>query len=203
MSGVRKDISGNRYGKLVVVGFSHMDRKHSYYFCKCDCGNEITARSDCLKTGTIKSCGCLVKDNHVKTHGQSRSKLYRVYYGMKQRCYNPNHKAYYRYGGRGISICEEWKNDFKAFYDWAIENGYQDGLTIDRKDYNGNYEPNNCRWVTQAEQSRNTSRNTLITIDGVTRLLVEWCEIYGVNMSTACYRIKKNLPIKKVFNINE
>lgn len=203
MSGKRKDITCNRYERLVVLGFSHMVKKHSYYLCECVCGNKIIARSDCLKNGAIKSCGCLVKDNHVRTHGQAKTKLYHVYYGMKERCYNPKHESYDRYGGRGITVCDEWRNDFKVFYDWAITNGYKEGLTIDRKNYDKNYSPDNCGWITQAEQCRNTSRNNHITIDGVTRLLVDWCEIYGVNKSTACYRIKKKWPIKKVFNINE
>lgn len=203
MSGKLKDITGERYGKLTVIKFSRMVGKHSYWLCKCECGNEHIARSDCLKRGYIKSCGCLVKENHPKTHGQARTRLYRIYYAMKQRCYNSNNSNYNRYGGRGIKVCSEWLHDFKTFYDWALKNGYDENLTIDRINFDGNYEPNNCRWITQHEQARNTSRNTHITINGETRLLVEWCEKYGVNMATACHRIKRNLPIKKVFNINE
>lgn len=203
MSGKRKDLTGQKYGKLTVVNFSHMVDKHSYWSCLCDCGNNITVRSDCLKRGNVKSCGCLIKENHSRRHGYAQSRLYRIYYAMKQRCYNPKTKAYHRYGGRGVTICEEWLDSFESFRSWAIANGYRDDLTIDRRDVNGNYEPNNCRWITQRDQTRNTSRNTHITIDGVTRLLCEWCSIYGVNMATACYRLKRGWSVKDVFQINE
>lgn len=203
MAKKREDLSGNRYGRLTVLKFSHMSGKHSYWECRCDCGNIKIARIDCLKTGTVRSCGCLVIDNHVKKHGFARSRLYRIYHAMKQRCYNPKSTAYQRYGGRGIRICEEWLNDFEVFAKWALNNGYKDNLTIDRKDFNKDYTPNNCRWITQKEQTRNTSRNTWITINGKTKILKDWCNIYGINVATACNRLKRGLSIDNVFKINE
>lgn len=158
MSGKLKDLRGYKFGKLTVVSFSHMIGKHSYWKCICECGNEHTVRSDCLKNGLVKSCGCLNTNDREKPDSIKKHKLYRVYWGMKQRCYNPNQKHYNRYGGRGITVCDEWRNDFQAFYDWSMSHGYKEGLTIDRIDNDGNYEPSNCRWVTQAEQNLNKTQ---------------------------------------------
>lgn len=158
MSRKLKDLRGYKFGKLTVVSLSHMVGKHSYWNCICECGNKHTVRSDCLKNGVVKSCGCLNTIDREKPDSIKKHKLYRVYWGMKQRCYNPNQKHYNRYGGRGITVCEEWKNDFQAFYDWSMSHGYKEGLTIDRIDNDGNYEPSNCRWVTQAEQNLNKTQ---------------------------------------------
>ena len=137
--------------------------------------------------GLIKSCGCLKKEQdkinlagHHK-HLKSNTNLYTIWQDVKKRCYNPNYKSYSRWGGRGITVCDEWKNDFMSFYKWSVENGYQDGLTIDRIDNNGNYEPSNCRWVTQKEQANNRSSNIDITIGNSTRTLKEWCEIFELD----------------------
>lgn len=120
-----------------------------------------------------------------KRHG-----LYRRYYHMKARCYNPNCKAYKNYGGRGIRICDEWLEDFMNFYNWAIENGYQDDLTIDRIDNNGNYEPSNCRWITDYEQRFNKRNNKLLTIERETKTITEWAKLYNLNIHTIYSRIR-------------
>lgn len=162
------DIVGCRFGRLKVVEFSYKKNHHSYYLCQCECGEMKTIRRDALTRGKVKSCGCLQREYQQKissmrpvhiTHGMSNTRLYRIWCGMKKRCYNPKHKNYNSYGGRGISVCDEWLNNFSLFCEWAMEHGYTDILTIDRIDVNGNYEPCNCRWVTWAEQARN-KRNT-------------------------------------------
>lgn len=140
-------------------------------------------------------------DGTFKTkHGKKNTKLYPVWCAMKERCYNTNNKKYSRYGGRGIVVCDEWKDDFQSFYDWSIANGYREGLTIDRIDNNGNYEPANCRWLTRAEQNRNYSRNHLITYQGETKCLTDWADEFGINRGTVLYRLKAGKTLNEVFS---
>ena len=124
-------------------------------------------------------------------HGLRHTRLFSIWTNMLTRCSNKHCRHYARYGGRGIAVCDEWKNDFQAFYDWSMTNGYADDLTLDRIDNNGNYEPSNCRWATAKQQANNTSRCKYITVDGETRTMKEWCDITGVNYSTARDRINR------------
>lgn len=143
-------------------------------------------RSDLLKSGGVRSCGCLAKEIHSirckelglarATHKKSNTRLYKIYSNMKDRCYNKNNYAYKDYGLRGITICKEWLEDFNAFYEWAINNGYKDNLTIDRRDNNSGYSPNNCRWITRTEQCLNTRYNKVITYNNKTQTLKEWTD---------------------------
>lgn len=124
-------------------------------------------------------------------HGGKGTRLFSIWANMKSRCYNQNTTHYSRYGARGITVCEEWKDDFQAFYDWAISNGYEDHLTIDRIDNDGNYEPSNCRWATVNEQSTNRSTNHVVTINGISKCLMDWCVDCGVNYKTVKDRLKR------------
>lgn len=142
------------------------------------------------------------KGQFISIHGGRHSRLYRVWCGMKERCNNPNNKRYGRYGGRGIKICEAWE-DFAEFQKWSEANGYSEGLTIDRIDNSGNYEPCNCRWVTQKEQNRNYSRNHRITFNGETLCIAEWSEKTGINRATILYRLQNGKPLEEVFSIHD
>lgn len=122
-------------------------------------------------------------------HHMSNTKIYHVWQSMKHRCYLKSDTNYYKYGARGITVCDEWWNSFEAFYNWAIENGYEEGLSIDRIDNNGNYEPSNCRWVTRRVQANNTRRNKLITYAGKTQSLPNWCRELNLNYKTVRTRI--------------
>lgn len=175
-----KDLTGNEYGRLKVI---QRDVKRSektkrvFWFCKCDCGNIVSVRSDMLGTKTF-SCGCLKKEQDQKNlgrfiHGKSHSRLSYIWYHMKDRCYNPDNLSYKNYGARGIRVCDEWKENFLAFEKWALENGYKDGLSIDRIDVNGNYEPDNCRWLTHEEQLNNKRTTLWVIHNGERKSLME------------------------------
>lgn len=153
------DISGERYGRLVVVerNGSTSTRRNAKWLCRCDCGKNTIAIGTLLRNGTTKSCGCYrvdVSRERETKHNMSESRVYNCWAGMVQRCTNKNNAAYENYGGRGIKVCAEWM-EFKPFLDWALANGYDDALTIDRINNDGNYEPQNCRWATYAQQNRN------------------------------------------------
>lgn len=189
----RIDLTGQRFGRLKVMKFCGTDhRKHAVWMCKCDCGNIDPVRSYDLRAGKITSCGCYhnecAKFNHTK-HGKSGTKLYYVWKSMKQRCENVNSRDYRIYGENGVCVCDDWRSCYETFYDWAMRSGYEEGLTLDRIDSNGNYCPENCRWATPKVQSNNTCRNRLITYKGETHTMSEWASITGINYSTLRARL--------------
>ena len=155
-------LEGQKFGRLTVIKRSGSDTKgkNAMWECKCDCGNTTLVTTSHLTSKHTQSCGCLKKETvndgqFKKTHGQSNTRLYRIRVGMINRCYNEKNKKYHIYGGRGIAVCEEWLNSFDAFYKWAMSHSYNDNLTIDRINGDGNYEPLNCRWSTYSEQNKN------------------------------------------------
>ena len=152
----KKDLTGQRFGMLVAVRDVGKKNRAYIWECVCDCGNTLHVRGAVLSNGHTKSCGCLRKEGPRKpsySHGLSKTRLYRIWSNMKSRCLNPKVHNYKHYGGKGVSVCDEWLQNFKAFYDWAIASGYKDDLTIDRKDSDGNYCPENCCWITQSENA--------------------------------------------------
>lgn len=132
-------------------------------------------------------------------HGMSSHRLYSIWDSMKSRCYRKTTAPYAKYGGRGITVCDEWKNSFQAFYDWAMENGYRDDLSIDRIDVNGSYCPENCRWVTMREQENNRRNNKLITYNGETHTQAEWCELLSIPPHVMTNRLKRGWSIERAF----
>lgn len=209
-----QDLTGQKFGRLTVLKLHHIrtvksinnkTRNIRYYLCKCDCGNKHIVSQVNLKNGNTKSCGCLNLDNlhsgkNRQTHNLSKNRIYKIYMGMKKRCCNSKSKNYISYGGRGIIICDEWLNDFMSFYNWAMTNGYQDNLTIDRINVNGNYSPENCRWATMQEQANNKRTNHKITYNNETHNISEWSSILGIKRQTLDNRINKlKYTIDKAF----
>ena len=161
--GKRTDLTGQRFGRLVVLKYISRSKENRYgkWMCKCDCGNVTFVTACHLNDGHTSSCGCYRRDytgNSHRTHGLTGSKLDSAYYNMMQRCYREKDDHYASYGGRGIEVCEEWRNKENGkmnFFKWAWENGYEEGLSIERIDVNGNYCPNNCKWIPLSDQKKN------------------------------------------------
>lgn len=190
-----EDLTGQRFGRLTVIRRDDSRKKAAYWLCVCDCGNEKVVQSCHLRSGATVSCGCLHMENAFKsnwsTHGGSGTRLYAEWIGMKGRCCNKRNKRYPDYGGRGIKVCSEWLDSFEAFREWALANGYQDDLTIERKDVNGDYCPENCCWATQKEQQNNRRNNHLLTYKGKTQTLTQWAAETGINEMALRSRINK------------
>ena len=193
-----ENVVGQRFGRLVVLeNLGTKAHGSTLQRCVCDCGNIKDVPLSYLKSQHTRSCGCWAVETHT-THGLSSSRLYGIHQGMLKRCYDKNLYAYKDYGARGITVCETWKNDFKTFYDWSMENGYSDNLTIDRIDVNGNYEPSNCRWIPMGEQSRNTRKNVYFTYNEETKIITDWVRELGIPPTTFRRRIKQNRPIEEI-----
>lgn len=180
------------FGDLLVVERRGSDEKgQALWLCRCKCGTEKIIRGHDLKGGT-SSCGCSrIKNTGLYKHGLSNTKLHGLWRNIKDRCYNPRNKSYRFYGERGIKMCDEWFVDFVAFYEWSHQNGYKDGLQIDRIDTNGDYSPDNCRWVSKITQANNTRRNLNITMNGQTKTMAEWCKELGLNYHSVQTRTYK------------
>ena len=171
---------GDKYGRLTVVSepfsvSSPCGQKKRKVRCKCECGTEKDYFLDLIRRGHTVSCGCFnleMSTQRRRTHGTSYDGIYHVYYTMLSRCTNPKNKAYNRYGGKGITVCEEWVNSYMSFYNWSMSNGWKQGLTIDRIDNNKGYCPSNCRWTTMKVQSNNRSNSKYHTIGGESKTLI-------------------------------
>lgn len=186
------DITGNRYGRLVVLEHSHVKGYTHYYLCQCDCGNQTIVAKNALTTGRQVSCGCY-RDERIKNFNKlpdNYLQLGKIFNGMKSRCYNPNNIRYNRYGGRGIKICDEWLQNVNSFREWAIKNGYKPGLSIDRINNDGDYSSDNCRWVEPKEQLSNYSANVFIEFNGKRQTLSKWSRELNIPMSTLHNRIR-------------
>lgn len=194
-----EDLSGKRFGRLTVISIKQTNKKRVEWICKCDCGNTAIVTSAHLKNGHTKSCGCLFKEKRQSTnlsHGMSKSRIYALWNMMKQRCTNPVVYNYCDYGGRGISVCDDWIN-FDGFYKWALANGYQEWLTIDRIDNNVGYCPENCRWVSAKIQANNRRNNKIIEYNGEKHTLSEWSDIVDIKSHTIGERLRKGWTVEK------
>ena len=196
----RKNLIGQTFGRLTVIAEGETrelsnKRKQYYWLCQCNCGSKPKEiNQNCLLNGETISCGCYHSEHNHEygfKHGMSNTRIYTIWSGMIQRCCNPNAKNYPRYGGRGITICEEWK-EFKNFYDWSKISGYTDNLTIESLDNNGNYCPENCTWITKQNQMRNTRRNHYIKYNDEELTLTEWARKFDMNVETLRYQVNHN-----------
>nr|DAU55976.1 MAG TPA: PVL ORF-50-like family [Caudoviricetes sp.] len=205
-----KNISGERFGSLTVISYFGKKNGKSMWRCKCDCGGETISSTSNLMGGRSTSCGCKRKktcSDRMKSinhkHGGAGTRLFRIWTGMRTRCLNKKDKAYPRYGGRGITICAEWKDDFKKFEEWSLSNGYSEELTLDREDNNGPYSPDNCRWATHRQQGNNKRTNTIIQCFGISHTLSEWSEITGIPSGRISSRVKNGWELEKALSRKE
>lgn len=198
------DLTGQRFGRLTVIKLEGIRNKYAQWLCQCDCGNTKIAATNVLRNGGTSSCGCYKQQmlrERPKTHGLAGTRLYKTWTGIKYRCYNSKATGYHNYGGRGISVCKEWYDDFTMFLKWAMENGYKDTLTLERIDNDGNYEPSNCKWATKSEQASNRRTSRIYVIDGVRKSIFNWCDYYKIDFSAVRWRLDKGVPIKQALTM--
>lgn len=183
---------GCKYHLLTVLEQTgHTKNGKLVYLCRCDCGRTVETSGEMLRSGKRKSCGCRKGERH-KIHGMTDSRLYTIWRNMKARCLNPHERGYKNYGARGIFVCAEWESGFEKFMHWALANGYDETLEIDRIDVNGNYCPENCRFVTEDTQANNKRNNIKLTVDGVTKTIPQFAKEYNISKSTVRNRIVIN-----------
>ena len=195
------DMAGQRFGRWTVLRKAGCDkRRRATWLCRCECGREKAVRGDGLLSGSSNGCKSCASREPATIHGGYGTRIYKVWTAMRQRCGDENCSAFKNYGGRGIAVCPEWDKGFEAFRDWALANGYGKGLSIDRINNDGNYEPNNCRWATRKQQNRNRRDNRLVTVDSVTKTLAEWAELSGLKYDTLYNRLSCGwTPVRAVF----
>lgn len=198
-------IENKRFGRLTVVALNkeRSTPRRRYYDCLCDCGDTKTVLRDNLIGGKTMSCGCLQKESAISSinknrgrgelHGDSRARLYSIWQNMLNRCRNHNVPEYEHYGARGITVCDEWVSSYVTFKQWAEQHGYNDGLTIDRIDNNGNYEPHNCRWVDMTTQANNKRNNKLIEVNGMVKTEAQWARESNIPRAIIARNVRKGL----------
>ena len=194
MARTRQQLTGRRFGRYIVASVLPRVGNNQQLWCRCDCGIERFVSYSNLVSGRTQSCGCFCREKNAylhRKHGQTGSPEYRAWKGIKERCFNPANPSYADYGGRGITVCDEWKNNFTVFLrDMGLKPSPKH--SIDRKDNEGNYEPANCRWATVFEQQRNTRRSRYVEIDGVKMTLAEASVKIGVASSTIWMRLRRH-----------
>lgn len=199
-----KPMIGKTFGELYVEAQAETkhyecNRGELRYVCRCSCGNTTIVSGTSLRSGHTKTCGHCAEIDGTPV---GKTRLYRIWSGMKNRCFNPHEPAYKNYGARGITVCDEWRDDFHAFAEWSLSHGYAENLSIDRIENDGIYSPDNCRWATDLTQANNTRNNINIEIDGETHTLAEWSRISGVGVTTIRCRLKLGWDVTRaVFQV--
>lgn len=191
----KRAIKGKEYGFLTYTGEAKTIGKYKYGLYKCRCGKEKYIEIGSVAYGNTKSCGCLYdsRKNEFGLKSYDYEKLYSVWKNMKERCYKADSDRYYTYGARGIGVCDEWRENFHAFAKWAVDNGWRIGLSIERKDLNRDYCPENCTFITMKEQARNKTSNIRIVYDGQDKCVAEWCEILGIDAKKVYARYARGI----------
>ena len=200
------DLSNKRFGKLVVIKrVGTGNHKRPLWLCKCDCGKEKLVNGQSLRDGGALSCGCYGRERRIKghtKHSKTDTRLFNVWQNIKRRCYTKTNPSYKYYGACGVKVCKEWRESFEAFYTWAIANGYDENApkgvcTLDRVDIYGNYEPNNCRWVSMKAQNFNRKANVILEYNSKKQTLTEWANELNINPSTLYHRIKRGWSVER------
>lgn len=202
------DLKGKRFGRLTVIERADTLGKEPKWLCKCDCGNTSVVIGAELRKGNTSSCGCYAREvaretalknmaGKNRTHGMAGTRLYKIWASMYRRCYNTKDTRYKDYGNRGITVSDEWLHNFPAFYKWAMDNGYNDSLTIDRIDVKGNYEPSNCRWADMKTQSNNRTNNHLVDYKGTLKTVAQLSEEFNIPYKRLWKRLKSGWAIEK------
>lgn len=192
------DLTGKQFGKLTVLQRSEniiypSGRSTTAWICECDCGKKAIVATANLRSGHTTSCGCTkIKHGHAR-----KERLYNIWVGMRQRCRDKNAHGYENYGGRGIAVCQKW-DDYAVFREWAMSAGYQGDLTIDRIDVDGDYCPENCRWVTVFEQANNMTSNRVISFGGKTMTMAQWAKELGLSYRTVNQRIQRGWSMERI-----
>lgn len=202
------NLIGQTFGRLKVIRKTSERRSGCVlWLCKCHCGNYVKVTTNDLRNNHTKSCGCYKRERTIEVNSKYhisdkllQHRLYVVWYKIKERCYNKNEKSYKYYGGRGIKMCDEWRNDFKSFFNWAVNNGYAKGLTIDRIDNNGIYCPENCRWATYIQQQNNRRSCHYVTIGNETKSLSDWCRVYSTSERLVNSRVQRGWDVITALN---
>lgn len=186
--------TGKTFGRLTVKHFSHKKNSLYYYHCVCSCGNTKTSSTSSLLAGYAKSCGCISEENKV-----GNKRLCRVYSSMMTRCHNEKHPTYKFYGAKGIAVCDEWRNNSKSFYEWALNNGYDNGLDIDREKNHLGYSPQNCRFITHDKNMKNRSNSVFVEYEGRTLPLSDIAKRFGINLPRLYDAVKvRGKPVQQV-----
>lgn len=186
------NLTGIRFGYLIVEKFVERKNGNTWWKCKCDCGKQTITTTCRLRNGETKSCGCYGRSGLARIkYSEDEIRLHRIYRRMINRCYNKKSTSYLNYGKRGIVVCNDWLKNRNNFVKWALENGYDNSLSIDRIDNNGNYEPKNCRWATRKEQNNNTRKNVFLNFNGQTKTIAQWAEILNITPEALRSRLKK------------
>lgn len=201
-------LTGQRFGRLVVIErVQNNIHQKTMWRCQCDCGNEVCVIGSRLKNGLTLSCGCLQKETAKQTlfiHGETSTRLHSIWKDMKRRCYNPRRKEWADYGGRGIDVCAEWKESYMKFRDWALANGYNDNLSLDRVNNDRGYSPENCRWATNIQQAENKRNNITVEYDGREQCLGAWVREFGYSYGQCrWYVVERGWSWSDVINFME